>query len=333
MPVKKRLWQFFQIALTVGVLYWLFRDAGKRESMLHALKNARWSWLLLGLGWAMVGEVTGILRWRIFLQAQGIHASLGTVSRWFFIGLFFNIFLPGTTGGDLARLYYLWRDYPQHRQGAFLTLVADRLIGLIPLILAAALGTTLNYRWLTQTPATSGLLMSTLVFCGGMAVVIGLSFFFSAHSKIPQWLPGHQQLAGLAKAWQLFTKEGHQFSWALFLSMPVLFSYYGGFYCASRAVDAGATLGQIFSLMPIVTIITSLPISVAGLGVREGLFERLLGDLCGTPAEVAALVSLLGFLMFTFYGVIGAVVYLFSQRMDRAQLAEMEAIESAAAET
>ncbi len=331
--MKKRFWQLFQIALTVGVLVWLFRDAGKREMMLHALRNARWSWLLLGLGLGLVGEIAGILRWRIFLHAQGIRASLGMVTRWFFVGLFFNIFLPGTTGGDVARLYYLWRDFPQHRQGAFLTLVADRLIGLIPLILAATLGTVLNYQWLTQTPATSGLLLSTLIFCGGMAVVIGLAFFFSGYSQIPKWLPGHHQLAGLAKAWNLFTKDRGQFCWALFLSMPVLFSYYGGFYCASRAVDAGATLGQIFSLMPTVTIITSLPISVAGLGIREGLFERLLGDLCGTPAEVATLVSLLGFLIFTFYGVIGAVVYLFSQRMDKAQLAEMEAVKDAVSET
>jgi hypothetical protein len=322
--VKKRLWQLAQVAFTVGVLFWLFHDAAKRETMLEALKGARWSWLLIGLAVALVGEITGILRWQIFLQAQGIHASLTAVTRWFFIGLFFNIFLPGTTGGDLARLYYLWRDYPQHRRGAVLTLVADRLIGLIPLILAAALSTVLNYNWLTQTPATSGLLFSTLAFCAGMAVVIALAFFYSGRAAIPTWMPAHEKLGRIARAWNLFTKDGVRFTWALLLSMPVLFCYYGGFYCSSRAVDAGATLGQIFSIMPIVTIITSLPISVAGLGVREGLFERLLGDLCGTPPEVAALVSLIGFLIFTFYGVIGAVVYLCSKRMDKTQLAEME---------
>ncbi len=323
--MKRRFFQVLQIAMTVGVLTWLFHDAAKRQSMLNAFRSADFSWLALGLLFAGVGEISGILRWRIFLHAQGIHASWSQITRWFFIGLFFNTFLPGTTGGDLARMYYLWREYPDHRRGAFLTLVADRLTGLIPLILAAAIGTWINYRWLTQTPATSGLLFSTLVFCFVMALVIFLSFYFSRRSQVPQWLPGHHQIERLAQAWNLFTRDGAGFSRALFLSIPVLFSYYAGFYCASRAVHAEASLSQIFSLMPIVTIITSLPVSVAGLGIREGLFERLLGDLCGTPPEVAALVSLLGFLLFTFYGLVGAVVYLFSPRMNQDQLADMAA--------
>jgi len=322
--LKRRLAQAGQVALTVGVLFWLFRDAGKREMMFQTLRGAHASWLLLGLLVAGIGEIAGILRWRIFLRAQGIDAGFRTVTRWFFVGLFFNMFLPGTTGGDMARLYYLWRDYPAHRRGAFLTLVADRLIGLIPLILAAALGTALNYKWLTQTTATSSLLFSTLLFCAGMAAVIALSFLYSGKSEIPRWVPAREKLGGLARAWGLFTRDGSQFTWALLLSMPVLFAYYGGFYCAARAVSAGASFAQIFTLMPIVTIITSLPISVAGLGLREGLFERLLGDLCGTPPEVASLVSLLGFLIFTVYGVIGAGVYLMSGRMEKRRLDEME---------
>lgn len=322
--MKHRLVQALQTTMTVSVLVWLFRGSAKRELMLDALRQANLSWLALGLLVALVGEITGILRWRIFLRAQKIDASVSRITRWFFIGLFFNTFLPGTTGGDLARMYYLWREYPEHRRGAFLTLVADRLTGLIPLIVAAAVGTYVNYNWLTQTSATSGLLFCTLAFCVVMALVIFLSFYFSSRRQVPQWLPGHYQVERLAQAWGLFTQDGARFSWALVLSVPVLFSYYSGFYCAARAVNADVNLSQIFSIMPIVTIITSLPVSVAGLGIREGLFERLLGDLCGTPAQIASLVSLLGFLLFTFYGLVGAVVYLFSPRIDKSQLADMD---------
>ena len=327
--MKRRIFQALQVAVTMGVLTWLFHDSIKRGMMLNALRSANFFWLSLGLLFALLGEITGILRWQIFLRAQGIDASWSRITRWFFIGLFFNTFLPGTTGGDLARMYYLWREYPDRRRGAFLTLVADRLIGLIPLILAAAIGTYVNYQWLTQTRATSGLLFGTLTFCLAMALVIFLSFYFSARHQVPLWLPGHKKIERLAQAWSLFTRNGAGFVSALLLSIPVLFSYYAGFYCASRSVQAGASLSQIFSLMPIVTIITSLPVSVAGLGIREGLFERLLGDLCGTPPEVASLVSLLGFLFFTFYGLVGAVVYIFSARMDAAQLTEIAARQAA----
>lgn len=313
-----------QVALTVAVLVWLFRDGDKRAAMATALGQAEWSWIGWGLFLGLIGEVAGILRWRILLLSQGIEAGFARVSRWFFIALFFNLFLPGTTGGDLVRLYYVWRECPGQRQGAVLTLVADRLMGLIPLIVAAVLGAIWHYAWLTQTPATTGLFYGMLVFCGGMAVVIGATFYFGVrHLQVPPWIPGNRRLASVAASWGLFVRDKKRFVWTLLLSMPVLFSYYGGFYCAARAVNAGATLGQIFSIMPIVTIITSLPVSVSGIGIREGLFERLLGDLSGTPPEVASLVSLLGFAIFTFYGVLGAVVYVFSPRLQRRELEKM----------
>jgi len=217
-----------------------------------------------------------------------------------------------------------WIWHPAQRQGAVLTLVADRLVGLIPLIVAAFLGAIWQHAWLTQRRATTGLLYGVLIFCIGMAVVIGATFYLGVrHLKVPAWVPGNRRLASVAAGWGLFLNDKKRFVWTVLLSIPVLFTYYGGFYCAARAVNAGVSLGQIFSIMPIVTVITSLPISVSGMGIREGMFERLLGDLCGTPPEVASVVSLLGFSIFTFFGLVGAVVYVFSPRLQRRELQKM----------
>jgi len=195
---------------------------------------------------------------------------------------------------------------------------------LIPLIVAAFLGAIWQHAWLTQTRATTGLLYGVLIFCIGMAVVIGATFYLGVrHLKVPAWVPGNRRLASVAAGWGLFLNDIKRFVWTVLLSMPVFFTYYGGFYCGARAVNAGVSLGQIFSIMPIVTVITSLPISVSGMGIREGMFERLLGDLCGTPPEVASVVSLLGFSIFTFLGMMGAVVYVFSPRLQRRELQKM----------
>ena len=80
-----------------------------------------------------------------------------------------------------------------------------------------------------------------------------------------------------------------------------------------EAFSAHVSLVDIFSIMPIVTVVTSLPISVSGIGVREQLFKNLLGDLTGTAAEVAVLISLVGFLSYVCWSLVGAVIWLVSK--------------------
>jgi hypothetical protein len=80
----------------------------------------------------------------------------------------------------------------------------------------------------------------------------------------------------------------------------------------------------MFSIMPIVTIIISLPITPSGVGFRESLIEILLRDLCGVPTQLGVLVSLLGFAFFVLFGLIGGVAYLFYSPKTRPGWREME---------
>ena len=62
--------------------------------------------------------------------------------------------------------------------------------------------------------------------------------------------------------------------------------------------------------MPTITVVVSLPLSVAGLGIRESLFQEMLGALFHVPGEVAVLISLMGFLIYLFWSLIGVIPYL-----------------------
>ena len=72
--------------------------------------------------------------------------------------------------------------------------------------------------------------------------------------------------------------------------------------------------------MPIVTFVTSLPVSISGLGLREEMFKNLLGDLSHVTGDVAVLVSLTGFLIYVVWSIIGAGAYLWT-RPGRAETA------------
>jgi uncharacterized membrane protein YbhN (UPF0104 family) len=86
-------------------------------------------------------------------------------------------------------------------------------------------------------------------------------------------------------------------------------TYFAVFWCAARAFGAGVPVLDIFSVMPVITLITALPVFIGGLGAREQLFRQLLGDLSGTPADVAVAISLTGFAIYLVWSLVGAVMF------------------------
>ena len=83
-------------------------------------------------------------------------------------------------------------------------------------------------------------------------------------------------------------------------------------------------------VLPIVNTFVALPISMSGVGVRETLMVRFLGDLCGVPQEKAVPISIIGFLCTViFYGLVGGIVYLFFRSEAGAVPAHVEEVEAA----
>jgi uncharacterized protein (TIRG00374 family) len=107
--MKKAVIRTFQAAFTIAILIWLFHNPEKRAQMAGAISKADRTWLLIGLPVALIGEVANIARWQILMRVQGMYMSWRRATMLFFVGLFFNLFMPGYTGGDFARLYYLMR--------------------------------------------------------------------------------------------------------------------------------------------------------------------------------------------------------------------------------
>ncbi len=325
--MNKALIRTFQAVFTIGILIWLFHDPQKRGQMAAAFGRADVRWLILGLPIALVGEVANIARWQILMRVQGMYMTWRRATMLFFIGLFFNLFMPGYTGGDFARLYYLMREFPEKRKEAVLTIAMDRLIGIAALMLTAVLTTSLRWEWLQKTPQAAVLLWVLIFMLIGFAVLMVGSFLISGlklANRLPQHFPLREMLIEISDAYRLFQKAKTSLLWALLLSFPILFSFYGAFYCAARAYAAGVSLLDMFTIMPIVTAIISLPITPSGIGFRESLIEILLRDLCSVPGEVGVLISLVGFSFFVLFGIVGGVIYLFYAPKKHARWSDMQ---------
>jgi len=325
--MKKAIIRTFQAAFTIAILIWLFHSPEKRAQMAGAIAKADRTWLLIGLPVALVGEVANIVRWQILMRVQGMFMSWRRATMLFFVGLFFNLFMPGYTGGDFARLYYLMREFPDKKKESILTVVMDRLIGMAALVLTALLTTILRWHWLQKTPQATVLLWVLLSMLIGFVLITAGSFAvtgFKLVDRLPQHFPFRDRLVETSEAYHLFARSKKSLLFAFLLSFPVLFSFYGAFYSTSISLGAGVSVLDMCSIMPIVTAIISLPITPSGIGFRESLLGILLNDLCNVPTEIGVLISLIGFAYFVLFGVAGGITYLFYAPKKHSPWHEME---------
>src|SRR6202022_128005 len=253
--MNKAIIRTLQAIFTIAILIWVFHSPEKRAQMMSAIGRAHTKWLLIGLPVALVGEAANVTRWQILMRVQGMFMSWRRAIMLFFVGLFFNLFMPGYTGGDFARLYYLMREFPDKKKESVLTVVMDRLIGMAALVLTALLTTVLRWHWLQKTPQATVLLWVLLSMLIGFVLITVASFAvtgFKLVDRLPEHFPFRDRLVETSEAYHLFARAKRSLLFAFLLSFPVLFSFYGAFYCAAKALGAGVSVLDICSIMPIV---------------------------------------------------------------------------------
>ncbi len=312
--MKKILVTLFQLAATIAVLYWVYHDPEKRAQMVEALKNAQYQWVAIGiLGYVLV-EIAAAFRWHVLLKVQGIHLSLPRLSGLFLIGMFYNQFLPGGTGGDIIKSYFLLKETPDKKAGALLAVIFDRFIGLVALIAITGALISLRYDFLSKTTETRWLLRFLLVLLG--ASILGLlSTFvisgFNLFHSLPKKFPGREKLIEISAAYHLYAHHWRATLAAFGASIVAHLATFATFLCVAYSLRANVKIVDFFAVMPIERTISAMPISFAGIGWREKVLQIMLHGLCGVPEATAILIGSLSFLVVLICCLPGAIVYFF----------------------
>ena len=111
-------------------------------------------------------EVFAAFRWQILLRVQKIRLSFPRVAGLFLIGMFYNQFLPGGTGGDIIKSYLLLKETPDKKAGALLAVVFDRLIGLVALVAITVTLVSLRFDILSQESRDAALTLDFVISPG-----------------------------------------------------------------------------------------------------------------------------------------------------------------------
>jgi uncharacterized membrane protein YbhN (UPF0104 family) len=220
-------------------------------------------------GWALtIGVILLLaLRWRLFLVQQQLSIPFRTVFGLTWAGQFFNSVLPGSTGGDVVKIYQLCRIAPQRKAPAAASVFADRFGALLALLLLAGIGFILEPAPLRILFGERPSLPTTVIWSLGL-MGLGLlgGWLLWRRLRLTPW-------AG--KLQRLFDAVRECFSFNYRLAVAFLFSFmlhllnFFIVFLFARSLGISITYGQVLVMMPVILFLVMVPVTINGHGLRE----------------------------------------------------------------
>jgi uncharacterized membrane protein YbhN (UPF0104 family) len=311
-----------RIAISALLLYFALR--GVDFSALQ-LRLARSSGVSIA-GWMAVAVLTNLLqivvsatRWREISQRCDAPLQHVLAFRFSLIGTFFNQTLPSTIGGDAVRLWLLSKTGAGWRAASYSVLI-DRAVGLITLAIIVVFSLPWSYQLIADTQGRLALVLVDLaaISAGAGFLVLGAIPF----AWLQKWWPTrHVHACSVIANRAIFDRRGGPT--IVVLSFVVHFLTVVTAWCCVRAISAPANFEQVFFLIPPIVLITMLPISIAGWGVREATMIISFGYAGLTQAD-GLMVSVLFGASYFIIGAIGGLTWILGTER-RARLSAMRA--------
>ncbi len=289
--------------------------------MAAALGGADLPLLFLCVPLYVLGQSLSTWRWQILLAAEGIRVSFWRLLVLYAEGMFFNLCLPTAVGGDVVRGYRIW-NLTGAGEGALASILVERLSGFVAMIGIAAAATTAALATEGQPDPLIALFVAAVAAALAVAILLVSS---PAALRSAERLAGRRAGAALFQAVRRFCEavqryRGHgRAVWAA-LGISVAFQTLLIFlvYVVAVALHLPVRFRQFLIFIPITNVISMLPISVGGLGVREGSLMYLFGKVGVDPAATLTL-SLLWFAVTAVTSLPGGVIFLWGGHAAKAR--------------
>lgn len=307
-----------KVLLSAALLFVLVRrmPAGQISA---ALRSADPAWLLAATGLLFFSHVLGSYQWARLLRAVDIRIPFWKVLAYYHVGLFFNNFLPANVGGDIARVVDASR-HSNTRTAAVATVLLDRMIGTVSLA-GLALVTTL--------PALdhSHLRFLYLALVGFFALSVTMIWVLF-HPRARLAVEALLDRLGLRRFRpaldELSARLGHYRGQRplmlklLAIGLLTQLSRVGVHVLVGRALGLDVATTYFFLFVPLLAVIVSLPISLNGIGVREGAGVLLFG-LVGVPRAQAFSLQFTTYLVAVVVSLLGGLIFLARMSYRRAE--------------
>lgn len=285
-------------------------------ALLARLNAHSVKWLVLATVILFLQLGLAALRWREISQYCDAPLSNRRAIRFAMIGAFFNQTLPSSIGGDAVRLVLVSRAGAGWRAAAYSVFV-DRAIGLIALAVIVVLSLPWSYELIQSVQGRTTLAMIDVLALGAGLCFLALSKI--TWKRLKAWRPAHHMVACSVIANRFIFNRGSGPSVVL-LSFVVHALTVTAVWCVAQSISLPVSFSNLFLLILPVVLISMLPISIAGWGVRETAMMVAFGY-AGLPESGGVNISLLFGATTFLLGVFGGVLWITSadKRLERAQ--------------
>ena len=310
-------WRDYQVGSAAGEMV-------TRPGLASSLKG----FSLLPFVGAMLFQLVAVFltafRWRLLMLVQGIAVDRASVVRLTFLGEFFNNFLPGALGGDAVKAYYVMR-HTGSKGATLISIFANRFVGLILLCIVSA--TMLTGLLLTGRSGSIDLkqpIFAIFVIAAGIGVVLLLSLNERLNNSIKLrrligWLPFSRQLEMVLMSLHRYRKTGSLLPTVIIYSLFIVVAYVLSVMCVGLSLGIKLAWYHYFLYLPLIAIMTVVPVTPGGVGVLEELFLYFFSA-AGDPSKILAM-ALLYRLLLLLCGLPGTVIFLASEKFSRRELA------------
>jgi uncharacterized protein (TIRG00374 family) len=292
--------------LILAVLFWRV----DRATFLRSVQALPTKVFLGCLALYAVSYLISTVRWQLLLLAEGIRLPFWRLILVYLQGSFFNLFLPTLIGGDIFRGYAIYKITRGH-DASFASILVDRLSGFAALIVIALVALGVAYGQVRDPQVALMILAVAAAFTLLIAMLL--------HDRTKERASGALRVVGLVRfqaklhglVEALRRYRGHHWALgqALLLSALLQALLIVTYYLISTGLNLGVPIAYFFLYVPLITFLAMVPVSVAGLGVREGGTVYFFAKV-GVDAATAITMSLAWFSLSLVLNAAGGLAFL-----------------------
>ena len=309
--MRRALLLLAKAATSILLLYFSLRwvNVSALAGRLSRFEPA-WIALALGLLTAQVGLLA--VRWRKIAAACGANLAFAPALQLSFIATFFNQVLPSTVGGDGARIWLFARKGAGWARATYSVLI-DRIVGVFALALIVIACLPWTFELIHDPIARTVLLMIGIGAVAGAVIFVLIGTRF--RRLLDRWtLTRHLSAASRVAA--TLCGSFHSIVPIFVYSIAIHFVTIAAAWCCIKTIALPVSFAQVLFLMPPVLLVSTVPISIAGWGVRESSMIVAFAFAGLAQSDGLALSILFGAASFVI-GVAGGIVWIASGRRIR----------------